>query len=106
MNREEVNGVKYLIGASIGIGIGTVLCVNTVSIVLFDMLWISRLEAWFIRCVWAIPLTICTSYLIGSGVGDREILGFHSNAFAILFLPHAFNDRCEFSDGPFSGTGK
>lgn len=95
-NIEDISGsndedrfkcINQIIGACIGIGIGLQLCNNTISIILFDMIWQSRLELFFLRTVWAIPLSICTSYLLGCGVSDREILNYTTSTFAILFLP-------------------
>lgn len=90
-NDDDISGrykcINQIIGACIGIGIGLQLCNNTISIILFDMIWQSRIELFFLRCLWSIPLSICTSYLLGCGVSDREILNYSTSTFAILFLP-------------------
>lgn len=90
-NNDDISGrykcINQIIGACIGIGIGLQLCNNTISIILFDMIWQSRIELFFLRCIWSLPLSICTSYLLGCGVSDREILSYQTSTFAILFLP-------------------
>mmetsp|Transcript_9455 Transcript_9455/g.14482 ORF Transcript_9455/g.14482 Transcript_9455/m.14482 type:complete len:402 (-) Transcript_9455:256-1461(-) len=90
-NGDDAHGrfqcVNQIIGASVGIGIGLQLCNNTISIILFDMLWQSRIELFMLRCVWSLPLSICTSYLLACGVADRQILNYQTSTFAILFLP-------------------
>merc|ERR1712228_28020 len=79
--------INQIIGACIGIGLGLQLCNNTISIILFDMIWYSRLELYLLRTIWSLPISICTSYLIGCGVSDRDILNYPTSTFAILFLP-------------------
>eukprot|EP00484_Ammonia_sp_Unknown_P017261 CAMPEP_0197029306 /NCGR_PEP_ID=MMETSP1384-20130603/8780_1 /TAXON_ID=29189 /ORGANISM="Ammonia sp." /LENGTH=407 /DNA_ID=CAMNT_0042458445 /DNA_START=31 /DNA_END=1254 /DNA_ORIENTATION=- len=90
-NNDDIQGrykcINQIIGACVGIGLGLQLCNNTISIILFDMLWQSRIELFFLRCVWSLPLSISTSYLLGCGVSDREILNYQTSTFAILFLP-------------------
>jgi len=86
-DEDRYKCINQIIGACIGIGVGLQLCNNTISIILFDMIWQSRLELFFLRTIWAIPLSICTSYLLGCGVSDREILNYTTSTFAILFLP-------------------
>merc|ERR1719361_1959222 len=86
-DEDRYKCINQIIGACIGIGIGLQLCNNTISIILFDMIWQSRLELFFLRTVWALPLSVCTSYLLGCGVSDREILGYPTSTFAVLFLP-------------------
>jgi len=86
--RERGRCMNQVIGACIGIGVGLQLCNNTISIILFDMIWESRVELFVLRTVWSVPLSVCTSYLLGCGVSDREILGYaNTSTFAILFLP-------------------
>ena len=58
------NAVNQITGACIGMGIGLVCCVNTISTIIIDMQWESRLEAYAIHALWAIPLSVCTSYLV------------------------------------------
>jgi len=86
-NNDRYQCINQIIGACIGIGVGLQLCNNTISIILFDMIWVSRIELFFLRTIWSLPLSVCTSYLIGCGVSDREILNYSTSTFAILFLP-------------------
>lgn len=89
--------MNQIIGACIGIGVGLQLCNNTISIILFDMIWESRVELFVLRTVWSVPLSVCTSYLLGCGVSDREILGYaNTSTFAILFLPILYTTMAYF----------
>ena len=84
------------IGGTIGIGLGAVCAMTTTSIVLFDMSWQSRLYLWILRSIWAVPLSVTTSYMIGAGVADRELLGFDSSTFAILCMPIGYAGMAHF----------
>jgi len=93
---DRARCMNQIIGACIGIGVGLQLCNNTISIILFDMIWESRVELFLLRTVWSVPLSICTSYLLGCGVSDREILGYVNSTFAILFLPILYTTMAYF----------
>eukprot|EP00483_Globobulimina_turgida_P010904 UN10925 len=88
--------INQIIGACIGIGIGLQLCNNTISIILFDMIWQSRVELFFLRVIWSLPISISSSYLVGCGVSDREILNYQTSTFAILFLPILYTTMAYF----------
>jgi len=95
-NNDRYQCINQIIGACIGIGLGLQVCNNTISIILFDMIWESRIELYLLRSVWALPLAISTSYLLGCGVSDREILNYPTSTFAILFLPVLYTTLCYF----------
>ena len=86
-NDDRYKCINQIIGACIGIGLGLQLCNNTISIIIFDMIWYSRIELYLLRSAWSLPISVCTSYLIGCGVSDRDILNYPTSTFAILFLP-------------------
>ena len=91
MHSNDVNSKQKVIGGAIGMSIGVVCCVNTLSIILFDMQWESRIELYCIRAAWAIPLAVCSAYLIGAGITDREILQYNTTTYGILSLPILYN---------------
>ena len=93
-DNEKTN---YLIDNSIGIGIGCLTCITSISIILFDMNTLSKIELYFIKICWSLPLTIFCSYIIGCGIADRDILRFNTNTFAILFLPILYSTFAYFS---------
>eukprot|EP01084_Bolivina_argentea_P230356 388586_1 len=86
-NNDRYKCINQIIGACVGIGIGLQLSNNTISIILFDMIWQSRIELFFLRIIWSLPISISTSYLVACGISDREILNYETSTFAILFLP-------------------
>ncbi|ETO08340.1 hypothetical protein RFI_29049, partial [Reticulomyxa filosa] len=89
---------NQIIGGSIGIGLGSVLSTLTISLLLFDMSWLSRVELWCLTVCWQVPLTICTSYIVGAGVADRELLQIDTSIFAVLCMPVFYTTLAYFQD--------
>ncbi|ETO10057.1 hypothetical protein RFI_27317, partial [Reticulomyxa filosa] len=89
---------NQVVGASIGIGIGTVLGMLTLSLMIFDMSWLSRVELWCLSVCWQLPLTIFTSYIVGTGVADREVLELNTSVFAVLCMPVFYTTLAYFQE--------
>ncbi len=76
--------INQVIGACVDIGNGLQASDKTISIIRFNVQWLSRKELFFLRLIWALPISMSNSCSVARGVSDREILNYPTSTFVLI----------------------